>query len=138
MEQRSISKVLMINKIRARNHLIPLRVGWCVSRCVSWCVSLSVALCVGATAAAQNTPAQRFVEAQTRQGPLKNAAWGVLAVDADGNVLPCCYDKSEQFVLGNIREQSLRQIWHGAKAREFRRAVMTRRAQINICTNCDE
>lgn len=64
--------------------------------------------------------------------------WSGCVIDADGNVLPCCYDKSEQFVLGNIREQSLRQIWHGAKAREFRRAVMTRRAQINICTNCDE
>lgn len=64
--------------------------------------------------------------------------WSGCVIDADGNVLPCCYDKSEQFVLGNIREQSLRQIWHGAKAREFRSAVMTRRAQIDICTNCDE
>lgn len=73
--------------------------------------------------------------------PLRNRClrlWSGCVIDADGNILPCCYDKNEQFVLGNIREQPLRQIWHGQKARNFRNAVMTRRAQINICTNCDE
>ena len=64
--------------------------------------------------------------------------WSGCVIDVNGNVLPCCYDKSEQYVLGNIREQSLRQIWHGQKAQDFRGALLTRRAQITICTNCDE
>lgn len=36
---------------------------------------------------AQETPAQRYLQELAEQGPLKNAAWGVLAVDADGKVL---------------------------------------------------
>ena len=73
--------------------------------------------------------------------PLRNRClrlWSGCVIDTNGNILPCCYDKNEQFVLGNIREQPLRQIWHGTKACDFRNEVMTRRAEINICTNCDE
>lgn len=64
--------------------------------------------------------------------------WSGCVIDVQGNVLPCCYDKNEQYVLGNIREQPFRQIWHGKKARGFRNAVICRRDRIKICTNCDE
>ena len=66
--------------------------------------------------------------------------WSGCVIDVQGNVLPCCYDKNEQYVLGNILQPgtSLTDIWHGQKAREFRNAVIHRRAGIKICTNCDE
>ena len=45
--------------------------------------------------AAAQTPAQRYVDQQQRSGPLKGAAWGVLAVDRDGNTL-CSHNPSQR------------------------------------------
>ena len=45
--------------------------------------------------AAAQTPAQHYVDQQLRSGPLKGAAWGVLAVDRDGNVL-CSHNASQR------------------------------------------
>lgn len=64
--------------------------------------------------------------------------WSGCVIDVQGNVLPCCYDKQKQYVLGNIHSQSLRDIWHSAKAQHFRSEILRHRKQINICTNCDE
>lgn len=39
----------------------------------------------------------------------------------DGRVVPCCRDDDAKLVLGDLREQSLFQIWSGPAARELRR-----------------
>ena len=73
--------------------------------------------------------------------PLRNHCyrlWSGCVIDVQGNVLPCCYDKNKQYVLGNILLQALREIWQGEKAEQFRRQVLRERQQIPICTNCDE
>jgi len=49
-------------------------------------LSLLLAICAVAVAFAQN-PAQQYVNRLAAQGPLKNAVWGVLAKDANGNTL---------------------------------------------------
>lgn len=55
-----------------------------------------------------------------------------------GEVLPCCFDKSAQHSWGNIRSQSLREIWQSHKAQQFRHEVRLSRATFSICTNCTE
>ena len=45
--------------------------------------------------AAAQTPAQRYVDQQRQDGPLKGAAWGVLAVDRDGRTL-CSYNAGQR------------------------------------------
>ena len=45
--------------------------------------------------AAAQTPAQRYVNQQLQNGPLKGSVWGVLAVDRDGNTL-CSYNPSQR------------------------------------------
>ena len=65
--------------------------------------------------------------------------WSGCVIDVQGNVLPCCYDKQQAFVLGNILnpDTSLADIWHNKKAADFRQTILQRRASIAMCTNCE-
>ena len=63
--------------------------------------------------------------------------WSGCVVDIHGNVFPCCYDKNHQYPLGNLLRQSLADIFHGAPAQHFRETILSHRASIPVCTNCD-
>ena len=65
-------------------------------------------------------------------------AWNGMVISADGNILPCCFDKQEKHSYGNIEEDSVENIWKIKKANDFRNIVLNNRSSINICTNCNE
>ena len=76
-----------------------------------------------------------------RKKPLRNHCfrlWSGCVVDATGQVLPCCFDKDRHYVTGNIIQQSLWQIWTGERIMAFRKRVLRRRKETNICLNCTE
>jgi MoaA/NifB/PqqE/SkfB family radical SAM enzyme len=54
----------------------------------------------------------------------------------DGLVLPCCFDKDAEHVMGDINISSLREIWYGERYKDFRRSLLLNRKGIGICTNC--
>lgn len=54
----------------------------------------------------------------------------------DGNVIPCCFDKNAEYIMGNLNDSSFREIWNGNKFREFRISVLRNRKSIDICRNC--
>jgi len=54
----------------------------------------------------------------------------------DGAVLPCCFDKDADHVMGSMNENSFRDIWNGERYRLFRKNVITGRRAIAICRNC--
>lgn len=54
----------------------------------------------------------------------------------DGRVVPCCFDKDAEFVMGDFNTQSFREIWHGKKFTDFRKEVLSGREKILICRNC--
>ncbi len=60
------------------------------------------------------------------------------AVNWDGTVSPCCFDKDADHILGDLAKSDYREIWTAKKYRNFRRAVMTNRAAIPMCSNCTE
>ncbi len=64
--------------------------------------------------------------------------WRSAVITCDGDVVPCCYDKNGDHAMGNLNDQTLREIWHGEQYRAFRRQVMTDRKQIGICRDCPE
>ena len=64
--------------------------------------------------------------------------FGGAVIDADGNVLPCCYDKSSTHIMGNISNENFKNIWIGEKFEEFRKQVFKNRKQFEICQNCNE
>ncbi len=54
----------------------------------------------------------------------------------DGKVLPCCFDKDAEYIMGDLRSETFREIWHGNKFRKFRLKVLSDRKSIPICRNC--
>jgi radical SAM protein with 4Fe4S-binding SPASM domain len=64
--------------------------------------------------------------------------WFNTVFTIDGDVVPCCFDKSANYSYGNIKKSSFKEIWLGNSANEFRARVLSARKEIPICTNCTE
>ena len=74
-----------------------------------------------------------------RKKKMRNRCWRAFSgavITVTGDVVPCSFDKNGTHVFGNIREHSLRVIWHSQKAQAFREQVLTDRKGIEICRNC--
>lgn len=64
--------------------------------------------------------------------------WKGCVIDVHGNMLPCCFDKDGQHILGNLVQSSLDDVWFSPQAILFRQSVTQDRMQYKICTNCTE
>jgi len=64
--------------------------------------------------------------------------WHACVISWDGLVLPCCFDKDAEHRLGDLKERSFADIWHGAEYTSFRKSLLKGRDQIDICKNCTE
>jgi len=62
--------------------------------------------------------------------------WYSTFIKANGDVMPCCYITSEEFVMGNIYSSSFAQIWNGKKYREFRIKITEDRLGLKTCKSC--
>lgn len=62
--------------------------------------------------------------------------WFNPVITWDGKVLPCCFDKNGDHVMGDLNQESFRDIWNGSKYRLFRKILLTDRSSIGICGNC--
>jgi radical SAM protein with 4Fe4S-binding SPASM domain len=62
--------------------------------------------------------------------------WFNPVVTWDGKVVPCCFDKDAEFVMGDLNKESFRSIWNGRPYSRFRNMVLTARKEIHICRNC--
>ena len=50
----------------------------------------------------------------------------------------CCSDFRHEVIMGNLREQSVMEIWQGARYRDVRRKMLaTQRADLPLCCRCD-
>lgn len=56
----------------------------------------------------------------------------------DGLVAPCCFDKDAMHRLGNLKNQSFKEIWRNDNYKQFRTQLMKSRKNIDICANCSE
>jgi radical SAM protein with 4Fe4S-binding SPASM domain len=64
--------------------------------------------------------------------------WHSCVITWDGKVVPCCFDKDANYVLGDLQKQAFKEIWHGEKYQQFRASLMKSREEIEICKNCTE
>ncbi|MEM0999509.1 MAG: radical SAM protein [Bacteroidota bacterium] len=72
---------------------------------------------------------------------LSNQCWKLwmgAEITWDGRVLPCCFDKDAQYLMGKVGERPFREIWRNESYRNFRHKVVQSRKEIDICTNCSE
>lgn len=76
-----------------------------------------------------------------RRKPYRNRCrriWSGCVVDAQGRVLPCCFDKDASFCFGSLHETDLLSLWHSPQADAFRHSLITARSSIPMCANCTE
>jgi len=64
--------------------------------------------------------------------------WSSTVLTWNGSVVPCCFDKDAQHVLGSVATTDFRSIWKSKKYQNFRKAILTNRNAIDICQNCSE
>jgi len=62
--------------------------------------------------------------------------WFNPVITWDGKVVPCCFDKNAEYVMGDLNHDSFREIWNGPKYRIFRRRILSGRQSIEMCRNC--
>jgi radical SAM protein with 4Fe4S-binding SPASM domain len=65
--------------------------------------------------------------------------WHRMTILWDGRVVPCCYDYDGKCILGDLKKQSLKEIWNSKKIKELRRQHIENDFRGNsLCANCKE
>jgi radical SAM protein with 4Fe4S-binding SPASM domain len=82
-------------------------------------------------------------ENYTLKGDIKNwckRLWLNPAVNWDGTVSPCCFDKDAEHAFANYFSDSVKfkNIWKNGKYKAFRKRIMSDRKSIDMCANCSE
>lgn len=75
------------------------------------------------------------------KNPLRNHCWKMVHSNVmtwDGKIVPCCFDKDAEHVMGDMKENSMKEIWEGKNYQAFRQELMKSRKNIDICANCSE
>ncbi|MBI4590569.1 MAG: SPASM domain-containing protein [Candidatus Rokubacteria bacterium] len=63
--------------------------------------------------------------------------WQRMVVAPTGEVLPCCADWRKEWVIGDVRSQSLKEIWHGPKMEAMRQVQREMQLdQVSPCRTC--
>jgi radical SAM protein with 4Fe4S-binding SPASM domain len=73
----------------------------------------------------------------TRKNPCRELWKGNLVVLWDGRVLPCCVDYEGELVLGDVKKESLKDIWKRANIKKFR-SSHTHFKFMPLCKRCLE
>jgi radical SAM protein with 4Fe4S-binding SPASM domain len=66
------------------------------------------------------------------------ALWRTSVITWDGKVVPCCFDKDANFRLGELKDNSMKDIWLSKPYQDFRQGVLNNRKGLSMCTNCTE
>jgi hypothetical protein len=81
---------------------------------------------------------RRYQKLRQRGGRCPIVTEPILQVLWDGRVAACCYDYDGRMILGDLRRQTIAEIWHGEPYRRLRRAQATGDfAEWPLCRNCD-
>lgn len=65
--------------------------------------------------------------------------WTSMTVLWDGRVVPCCFDYDGIYTLGDLRKQSLKEIWEGERMRYLRQCHRDgNRQEIRLCEKCTD
>jgi len=61
----------------------------------------------------------------------------VTTIRWNGDVVPCCLDIVSQYIVGNIMQHSLSEIWNSEKYRSLRKSIYDRKFY-RLCSHCHE
>ena len=58
-------------------------------------------------------------------------------ISANGDVLLCCRDWNHEAVVGNVKEEGLREIWIGERLRRYQEIIgQENYDMIELCSSC--
>ncbi|MEI6575301.1 MAG: SPASM domain-containing protein [Bacteroidota bacterium] len=63
-------------------------------------------------------------------------AWQYLVVQWNGDVVACCRDYNAENLMGNVKDETLLQIWNGEKYAKFRSSMIAGEYGNSICGPC--
>jgi hypothetical protein len=82
--------------------------------------------------------ARRYQKIRQHGGKCPIVSEPIIQVLWDGRVAACCYDFDGTMILGDLRHQTMAEIWHGEPYQRLRRAQVTGDfAEWPLCRNCD-
>ncbi len=64
--------------------------------------------------------------------------WTQPVINWDGEMAICCFDKDNQFKIGNIKDKSFIDLWKNKAFNQMRNSILKNRSQYEICRNCGE
>jgi len=64
--------------------------------------------------------------------------WTQPVINWDGELAVCCFDKDNDFKIGNINEHLFKELWKNKSFYNFRAQILKDRAKIEMCKNCGE
>lgn len=56
----------------------------------------------------------------------------------DARLVPCCYDKDADYVLGDLKTSSFLSAWKGEERLSFLKTLLRKRSDIGMCCNCGD
>lgn len=64
--------------------------------------------------------------------------WSTILFTWNGTILPCCFDKKNQFEIGTILDKDAFEVWDSGAFNIFRKNILKNRKQNLMCCNCTE
>ena len=64
--------------------------------------------------------------------------WEMMTITWDGDVVPCCFDYNKDYILGNLKKESLHEIWNGDKMQSLRLEFINNMVENNLCRKCEK
>jgi len=64
--------------------------------------------------------------------------WTQPVVNWNGEMAVCCFDKNNDYKVGNVKDEPLINIWKGKNFNLMREKIITNRKSIPMCRNCGE
>jgi radical SAM protein with 4Fe4S-binding SPASM domain len=94
---------------------------------------------VGAALAMRDDLQAAQVQRQVRLSALPcYYPWHSVSVTWQGEVVPCCRDYDNRLVLGDLKRQTLLQVWNGSAMQRFRRQMASGFRANGLCGRCGE
>lgn len=66
-----------------------------------------------------------------------NLPWQQVVIRANGDVLPCCSFFGTEMVIGNIKDSSIYELWHGKQMEQIRKELLSNNFN-PVCRTCSE
>jgi radical SAM protein with 4Fe4S-binding SPASM domain len=62
--------------------------------------------------------------------------WDMMTITWNGEVVPCCYDYDNKYVVGNANSNTLNEIWRSERMVALRREFISNTVTNSLCRSC--